>query len=46
MGGPLWFCFHGVFSFCFFLVTDGPLRVRLERQRARLEALYLSEDDL
>jgi heme exporter protein C len=43
MGGPLWFCFGALFLF--FLVMMG-VRVRLERQRARLEAFYLSEDDL
>ena len=43
MGGPLWFCFAALFIF--FLVMMS-LRVRLERQRATLEAIYLSEDDL
>jgi heme exporter protein C len=43
MGGPLWFCFTALFLFFLVMMT---LRVRLERQRARLEALYLSEDDL
>jgi heme exporter protein C len=42
MGGPLWFCF--VAMFLLFLVMMS-LRVRLERQRAQLETLYLSEDE-
>jgi heme exporter protein C len=42
MGGPLWFCFAAMFLL--FLVMMS-LRVGLERQRARLEALYLSEDE-
>jgi heme exporter protein C len=42
MGGPLWFCF--VALLLFFLALLG-LRAHLERQRARLEALYLAEDE-
>jgi heme exporter protein C len=42
MGVPLWFCF--VAMFLLFLVLMS-LRVRLERQRARLEAIYLSKDE-
>lgn len=43
MGGPLWFCFAGFAALFFVLMT---LRVRLERQRARLDAFYLDEDTL
>ena len=42
MGAPLWFCFTALLLF--FLVMMS-VRTRLERQRARLEAFYLSEDD-
>ena len=42
MGGPLWFCFTAMFFLFLFTMN---LRVRLERQRARLDAIYLSEDD-
>lgn len=42
MGAPLWFCFAALFLL--FLVLFS-LRVRLERQRARLEALYLREEE-
>lgn len=42
MGGPLWFCFIG-FLVLFLVLMN--LRVRLERHRAQLEALYLSEDE-
>jgi heme exporter protein C len=42
MGGPLWFCFTALLLF--FLTLLG-LRARLERQRSRVEALYLAEDD-
>jgi heme exporter protein C len=42
MGGPLWFCFA---AFILFFLALMSLRVRLERQRARLEALFLDEDD-
>jgi heme exporter protein C len=42
MGGPLWFCFTTMFFLFLFTMN---LRVRLERQRARLDAIYLSEDD-
>jgi heme exporter protein C len=43
MGVPLWFCFAGFFALFMVLTT---LRVRLERQRARLDAFYLDEDTL
>ena len=42
MGGPLWFCFIALFVFFLLLMQ---LRVRLERQRARIEAHFLSEDE-
>jgi heme exporter protein C len=42
MGAPLWFCFAALLLF--FLVMMS-LRVRLERQRARLESLYLAKDE-
>ena len=42
MGGPLWFCFSA-FLLLFLLLMS--LRVRLERQRASVDALYLSEDE-
>jgi heme exporter protein C len=42
MGIPLWFCF--VAMFVFFLVTWN-MRVQLERQRARVESIFLSEDE-
>jgi heme exporter protein C len=42
MGGPLWFCFAAMFLF--FLIVMR-MRVDLERQRARLEAAFLSEDE-
>ena len=41
MGAPLWFCFVAFFALFLFLMG---LRVRLERQRARLDAFYLDED--
>jgi heme exporter protein C len=41
MGGPLWFCFTALFLFFLLMMS---VRVRLERQRARLEVFYLSED--
>jgi heme exporter protein C len=41
MGGPLWFCFAALLLFFLSLLA---LRARLERQRARVEALYLAED--
>jgi heme exporter protein C len=43
MGVPLWFCFAAMFLFFLAMMS---LRVRLERQRARLEAVYLREDEL
>lgn len=43
MGAPLWFCI--VAFFLLFLVLLS-MRARLERQRARIEALYLAEDDV
>ena len=43
MGVPLWFCFT---AFLLLFVVLMHLRVRLERARARVEAFYLSQDDL
>jgi heme exporter protein C len=42
MGFPLWFCV-ATFILCFVLLLK--MRVRLEEQRARLDAIYLSLDD-
>jgi heme exporter protein C len=42
MGFPLWFCVM-TFILCFVLLLK--MRVRLEEQRARLDALYLSLDE-
>ena len=42
MGRPLWFC---VAAFALLYVLLLRLRVRLEEQRARLDALYLSVDE-
>ena len=42
MGGPLWFCFVAFFIFFLLLMN---LRVRLERQRATVEAHFLNEDE-
>jgi heme exporter protein C len=42
MGGPLWFC---VASFLLLFVLLFKMRVRLEEQRARLDAVYLSLDE-
>ena len=42
MGGPLWFCV-ATFLLTFFLLFK--MRVRLEEQRARLDAIYLSLDE-
>jgi heme exporter protein C len=42
MGGPLWFCFAAFFLFFLLLMQ---MRVRLERQRALVEAHFLSEDE-
>ena len=42
MGGPLWFC---VSAFGLLFVILLRLRVRLEEQRGRLDALYLSLDE-
>lgn len=42
MGGPLWFCFTAFFIFFLLLMN---MRVRLEEQRAMVEAYYLSEDE-
>ena len=42
MGGPLWFC---VAAFGLLFVILLRLRVRLEEQRGRLDALYLSLDE-
>ena len=41
MGGPLWFCFSAFFLLFLILMA----RVRLERQRALAETLYLSRDE-
>lgn len=42
MGAPLWFC---VASFLLLFVLLFKMRVRLEEQRARLDAVYLSLDE-
>ncbi len=42
MGGPLWFC---VAAFLLLFVLLMSLRVRLEEQRVRLDALYLAVDE-
>jgi heme exporter protein C len=42
MGGPLWFCF---IAFLLFFLLLMQMRVRLERQRAWVEAHFLSEDE-
>jgi heme exporter protein C len=42
MGIPLWFCL-AAFVLCYVLLLR--MRVRLEEQRARLDALYLSMDE-
>lgn len=42
MGGPLWFCFAAFFMFFLLLMQ---MRVRLERQRAAVEAYFLNEDE-
>ena len=42
MGGPLWFC---VASFLLLFILLFKMRVRLEEQRARLDAVYLSLDE-
>jgi heme exporter protein C len=42
MGGPLWFCF---IAFLVFFLLLMQLRVGLERQRALVEAHFLSEDE-
>jgi heme exporter protein C len=41
MGVPLWFC---VASFLLLFILLFKMRVRLEEQRARVDALYLSMD--
>jgi heme exporter protein C len=43
MGIPLWFC---VIAFTLLYIVLLRLRARLEYQRARVEALYLAEDEL
>jgi heme exporter protein C len=43
MGGPLWFCFAAMFVLFLVLMK---MRVRLEHERARLDAFYLEEDTL
>ncbi len=42
MGGPLWFCFTAFFVLFLLLMQ---MRIRLERQRALVEAQFLSEDE-
>jgi heme exporter protein C len=42
MGLPLWFC---VTSFLFLFILLFKMRVRLEEQRARLDAIYLLLDE-
>jgi heme exporter protein C len=42
MGVPFWFCFT---AFLLLFVVLLKMRVRLEEQRARLDALYLSLDE-
>jgi heme exporter protein C len=42
MGVPFWFCFT---AFVLLYVLLLKLRVRLEEQRARLDAMYLSLDE-
>ena len=42
MGGPLWFCFAAFFVLFLLLMQ---MRIRLERQRALVEAHFLSEDE-
>ena len=42
MGSPLWFC---VTAFMLLFMVLLRLRARLEHQRARVEALYLAEDE-
>jgi len=43
MGIPLWYC---VTAFTLLFIVLLRLRARLEHQRARVEALYLAEDEL
>src|SRR5690606_18188781 len=43
MGAPLWFCITAFFLLFLALLS---MRARLERQRARIETLYLAEDDV
>ena len=42
MGGPLWFC---VATFLLTFILLFKMRVRLEEQRSRLDAIYLSLDE-
>ena len=42
MGGPLWFCFTAFFLLFLILMQ---LRVRIERQRAAVDALYLDVNE-
>jgi heme exporter protein C len=42
MGAPLWFCIAAFFLLFLALLS---MRARLEHQRARIETLYLAEDD-
>jgi hypothetical protein len=43
MGIPLWYC---VTAFTLLFIVLLRMRARLEHQRARVEALYLLEDEL
>ncbi|MCC7123717.1 MAG: cytochrome c biogenesis protein CcsA [Acidobacteria bacterium] len=42
MGGPLWFCLT---AFLLLFLAMLSMRARLERQRVRIETLYLAEDE-
>jgi uncharacterized membrane protein len=42
MGGPFWFCLA---AFLLLFVVLMQLRVRLERQRAHVDTLYLNLED-
>jgi hypothetical protein len=42
MGGPLWFCLT---AFLLLFLALMSMRARLERQRVRIENLYLAEDE-
>jgi hypothetical protein len=43
MAGPMWFCFA---AFTALAITLFMMRVQLEQQRARVEALYLEADEI